>query len=56
MDAPALLAAAKALAQFKASTPSPAANDAPTPPGGWDAKPAAPQAGQAPARAGAAAL
>jgi len=38
MDAPALLAAAKALAEFKASTPSPAANEAPAPPGGWDAK------------------
>ncbi len=59
MDAPALLAAAKALAEFKASTPSPAANEAPAPPGGWDAKSGAPQASQtpaAPARAGAAAL
>jgi localization factor PodJL len=59
MDPPALLAAAKALAEFKASTPSPAANEAPAPPGGWDAKSGAPQASQAPAapaRAGAAAL
>ncbi len=57
MDAPALLAAAKALAEFKASTPVPAANEAPAPPGGWDAKSATPQAGQAPAaRAGATAL
>ncbi len=50
MDAPALLAAAKALAEFKASTPSPAANEAPAPPGGWDAKSAAPQASQTPPR------
>jgi localization factor PodJL len=56
MDAPALLAAAKALAEFKASTPSPAANEAPAPPGGWDAKSGAPQASQTPARAGAPAL
>ena len=52
MDAATLLAAAKALAAFKISTPSPAANEAPAPPGGWDAKPGAPQASGAPARAG----
>ncbi len=50
MDAATLLAAAKALAAFKVSTPSPAANEAPAPPGGWDAKPGAPQASR---RAGA---
>jgi localization factor PodJL len=54
MDAPALVAAAKALAEFKTSTPAPAANEAPAPPGGWDAKSSAPQASQT--RAGAAAL
>ncbi len=54
MDASTLAAAAKALAEFKASTPSPAANEAPAPPGGWDARIGGPQAGAvsaAPARA-----
>jgi localization factor PodJL len=49
MDAVALAAAAKALAEFKTATPSPAANDAPAPPGGWEAKTGAPQAGLTPA-------
>jgi localization factor PodJL len=49
MDAGALAAAAQALAGFKASTPPPAANEAPAPPGGWDAKTGAPQASAAPA-------
>jgi len=59
MEVSALAAAAQALAGFKASTPSPTANEAPTPPGGWDAKVGAPQADStppAPARAGARAL
>ncbi len=56
MDAGALSAAAKALADFKTSTPAPGANEAPAPPGGWDAKSAAPQASQTPARAGATTL
>jgi localization factor PodJL len=59
MDPSAVGAAARALAGFKVSTPSPAANEAPTPPGGWEAKTGAPQAGltpAAPAGAGAAAL
>jgi localization factor PodJL len=38
MDAQALVAAAKALAAFQAAAPAPAANEATTPPGGWDAK------------------
>ncbi len=53
MDAVALAAAAKALAEFKTSTPSPAANEAPAPPGGWEAKTGAPQAGLPPAGASA---
>jgi localization factor PodJL len=52
MDAKALVAAAKALAAFQLATPAPAANEAPAPAGGWDAKGAA-QASPAPgARAG----
>lgn len=59
MDGQALLAAAKALAAFQVATPPPAANEAATPPGGWDGKPGAPQSSQAPApppRAGSAVL
>ena len=36
LDPTALAAAARALAAFKVSTPTPAANEAPAPPGGWD--------------------
>ncbi len=43
MDPAALAAATAALAAFKPATPLAAANDAPTPPGGWDGK-SAPQA------------
>ncbi|MGO4869033.1 MAG: hypothetical protein ACLPGW_00230 [Roseiarcus sp.] len=49
MDVSALAAAAKALAGFKPSTPSQAANEEPTPPGGWDPKGGAPQAVLTPA-------
>jgi len=49
MDAKALTAANAALADFHTVTPSPAANDVPAPPGGWDAaKASSPQARQAP--------
>jgi localization factor PodJL len=51
MDKPALDAANQALAAFKVSTPAPAANEAPAPAGGWDGKPAAPQANAKPATA-----
>jgi len=44
MDAQALLAAAKALAAFQVAAPAPAANEAATPPGGWDAKTGSAQA------------
>ncbi len=49
MDAQALVAAAKALAAFQVATPSPAANEATAPAGGWDGRSAAPQATQTPA-------
>jgi len=45
------VAAARALAEFKTATPAPAANDAPAPAGGWEAKTGAPQAGLTPAGA-----
>jgi localization factor PodJL len=51
MDAGAVSAAARALAEFKTATPAPAANDAPAPAGGWEAKTGAPQAGLTPAGA-----
>jgi localization factor PodJL len=44
MDAQALLAAAKALAAFQVAAPAPAANEAATPPSGWDAKTGSAQA------------
>ena len=50
LDAPGLAAAKQALAGFKAATPAPAANEAPAPAGGWDGKPAAPQASATPAK------
>jgi localization factor PodJL len=49
MDQAALEAAKQALAAFKATPPPPAANEAPAPAGGWDPKPAAPQASAKPA-------
>ncbi|HEY1944420.1 MAG TPA: hypothetical protein VGH40_20095 [Roseiarcus sp.] len=49
MDAQALVAAAKTLAAFHVATPSPAANEAAAPAGGWDGRSAAPQATQSPA-------
>ena len=52
MDAQALVAAAKALAAFQLGTPSAAANEPTAPPGGWDAKSAAPQSTQGPAAHG----
>jgi localization factor PodJL len=48
MDTVALAAAAKALAEFKAATPSPAANEAPSP-GGWEARTGAPEPSPTPA-------
>jgi localization factor PodJL len=51
MDAAAVSAAARALAEFKTATPAPAANEAPAPPGGWEANTGAPQAGLTPAGA-----
>jgi localization factor PodJL len=52
MDAKAIAAAGAALANFHAATPSPAANEVPTPPGGWDVgKIGAPAAAVLPARA-----
>jgi localization factor PodJL len=53
MDAGAAATAARALAEFKTSTPSPAANEAPAPAGGWEAKTGAPQASPTPAGASA---
>ena len=53
MDAGAAATAARALAEFKTSTPSPAANEAPAPAGGWEAKIGAPQASPTPAGASA---
>jgi localization factor PodJL len=50
MDQGAIAAATQALAAFKATTPAPAANEAPAPAGGWDGKPAAPQANATPAK------
>jgi localization factor PodJL len=50
MDQAALAAATQALAAFKVSTPAAAANEAPAPAGGWDGKPAAPQANATPAK------
>ena len=50
MDPAAVNAAAQALGAFKVATPAPAANEAPAPAGGWDAK-AAPQANAKPATA-----
>ena len=44
LDAKQLAAASRLLADFKPKTPAPAANEAPQPPGGWDAKTSAPQA------------
>ena len=44
MDPAVLAAASKALAEFKVQTPTAAANEAPAPAGGWDAKSGAPQA------------
>ncbi len=46
MDPASLAAAAEALAKFKPVQPDPAANDVPTPPGGWDAKTGSPSLGQ----------
>ncbi len=54
MDQGAIAAATQALAAFKVSTPAPAANEAPAPAGGWDGKPAAPQASATPAKPAAA--
>lgn len=48
LDAAGLAAATKSLADFKALTPSPEANEAPGPAGGWEPKAAAPQATRAP--------
>jgi localization factor PodJL len=42
MDPASLAAAGEALVKFKAAKPDPAANDVPTPPGGWDAKTGSP--------------
>jgi localization factor PodJL len=56
IDPAALAAAAKALAAFKVGTPVPAANEAPAPAGGWEAKSGPPQASLTPARAAATAL
>ena len=53
MDAGAAATAARALGEFKTSTPSPAANEAPAPAGGWEAKTGAPQASPTPAGASA---
>jgi localization factor PodJL len=50
MDQGAIAAATQALAAFKVSTPAAAANEAPAPAGGWDGKPAAPQASATPAK------
>jgi localization factor PodJL len=41
-----LAAATEALSKFKPVPPDPAANDVPTPPGGWDAKTGSPSLGQ----------
>jgi localization factor PodJL len=41
-----LAAATEALSKFKPVQPDPAANDVPTPPGGWDAKTGSPSLGQ----------
>ena len=49
MDPAAVNAAAAALGAFKIATPLAAANEAPTPPGGWDGK-TAPQASATPAK------
>jgi localization factor PodJL len=49
IDPAALAAATKALAAFKVATPVPAANDAPAPAGGWEAKSGSPQASLTPA-------
>jgi localization factor PodJL len=54
MDQAAVNAAAAALGAFKVATPAPAANEAPAPAGGWDGKPAAPQASATPAKPAAA--
>ena len=48
MDPASLAAAGEALMKFKAVKPDPAANDVPTPPGGWDAKTGSPSPGQSP--------
>ena len=48
MDPASLAAASAALTQFKPVQPDPAANDVPTPPGGWDAKTGSPSLGQSP--------
>jgi localization factor PodJL len=42
MDPASLAAAGEALLKFRAVKPDPAANDVPTPPGGWDAKMSSP--------------
>jgi localization factor PodJL len=54
MDPDALAAAADDLAKFKVAKPDPAANEAASPPGGWDGKPGAPSLSQTPASVGAA--
>jgi len=56
MDAQALVAAAKALAAFQISTPTPSANEASAPAGGWDAKGGAAQTNAPAAHAGATTL
>ena len=56
MDAQALVAAAKALAAFQISTPTPSANEASAPAGGWDAKAGAAQTNAPAAHAGATTL
>ena len=48
MDPASLAAATEALTQFRPVQPDPAANDVPTPPGGWDAKTGSPSLGQSP--------
>ncbi|HZZ63007.1 MAG TPA: hypothetical protein VFE63_17885 [Roseiarcus sp.] len=54
MDPAGLAAAADDLAKFKAAKPDPAANEAPSPPSGWDAKSgASPLSRAAPASSGA---
>ena len=51
MDPGVLAAATAALAKFKPVQPDPAANDVPTPPGGWDPKTGSSSLGQSPSPA-----